>query len=122
MRNPRADCLTLERMEILTRQNIVVLALIQLGALFAAIAGAALAGKLIQQLKAGEPIPWLSEWGLLFTLFPVVWSGAAGYVLHREDSETMQKFACAASGWLILAGFIALNVVGAILPALGALT
>ncbi|MGY8653479.1 MAG: hypothetical protein ACKVJX_07620 [Verrucomicrobiia bacterium] len=113
-------------MEILTRQNIVVLALIQLGALFAAIAGAALAGKLIQQLKAGEPIPWLSEWlpewGLLFTLFPVVWSGAAGYVLHREDSETMQKFACAASGWLILAGFIALNVVGAILPALGALT
>lgn len=121
-----AGCLRLERMEIMTRQNIVILALIQLGALFLAISGAAVAGKLIQQLKADEPIPWMSEWltewGLLFALIPAVWSGVSSFVLHCKEGEPLPRFACAAGGWLILAGFVALTVVAGVMPALRALT
>jgi cobalamin biosynthesis protein CobD/CbiB len=96
-------------MSYYTTRNIVILALVQLGVISLGVLAAELTRQMSSKwhFRLADP-SWTNVWadfGWLALVLPVVWVGAAIYILRRRG------FSDQARGWVLVAGFLLLVVV-----------
>lgn len=113
---------------MITIQNIVLLALAQVGLLVTGVLTGGLARRIIRFLEgdvgrlSDVPIPFwntaLVDWWALWLLVPVVWVTVATVILNKTAVAERLKRWSFGSGFVLLGGWLILIWLGGLLPLL----
>ena len=93
-------------MQFFTARNLVILALVQIGAITAGVLAAGVSVKWMTEFNLCGPrgeLEYICDFGWVALAIPVVWASVALWEFRRETEDDSRKLAIALAGWLLLA-------------------